>query len=370
MMLFTGFAIPAAHADDTTVTVPVKITVLDESDKPLAGAKVKVVDTKDGKVVKEWTSTTSAEGLNLAPGTYKLTQTAPNGYKVKEAEKTFTVASPISSSESATFTKVYAGEGVRGAHILGDLTGKDNGTHTVVYCFNKTRKFPVNGSTYTRVKGDENNFENLAAPGHSNDLYNNVARVIWNGYPNDASGIMKKYNLTPDTFAGITQWAVWHYTDPKEEQYVDLDEVTNESEPDEKAYKELIESTTPAPQNMILDIYKSDSSNYQNAVTSHFYTAENMSLTISDEKTETPETPTPETPKPNKPTTPSTPTQPKSEQPKPQTPTKPVNNKVVKENKPVTKLATTGTDITVIAAVMMLLALAGTGLAVTVKRNK
>lgn len=63
-----------------------------ETDKTLAGAKLRLVDA-DGKVVATWTSTTDAYKIeNLQPGTYTLEEIeAPNGYVLTSEKVTFTI---------------------------------------------------------------------------------------------------------------------------------------------------------------------------------------------------------------------------------------------------------------------------------------
>ncbi len=55
----------------------------------------------------------------------------------------------------------------------------------------------------------------------SDDLtmrYKNL-RTIYNGYPNNASGIKKMYELTDNQFRCVTQVAVWYYTDGRNYDY-------------------------------------------------------------------------------------------------------------------------------------------------------
>ncbi|MFD0704384.1 thioester-forming surface-anchored protein [Alloscardovia venturai] len=339
-----------AAEGDTTV----KISVTDDSNQPLSGALVTVSHKgADGSTVQDasWTSTNQPHELTLSAGTYTVKQTAPQSYTVKDAEKTFTITAPISTSKHATFTKVFTEPGVgtwpgtAAAHVLGDLVGDDGKVHTVVYCFNNTKKVPETGLGYERMQGNEDTFVSLAHPNHKSDLYSNVSRVIWNGYPNDASGIKEKYNLTNDEFAAATQWAIWHYTDNTDyPAYRDGGNFDN-------AYLDLVDSSKAeaAPANMVLDIYKADNDRYQNAVTAHFYTNQSIELSLANTKSVTPVTP--ETPKPQTPTTPVTPSKPTTT---PSNPSKPA----------VQSLAATG--VNVVAAAMSMISLAGVATAAMV----
>ena len=44
------------------------------------------------------------------------------------------------------------------------------------------------------------------------ELYDAVMKVLYNGYPNNYSGIQAKYNLSNDEFRYITQYAILHFT--------------------------------------------------------------------------------------------------------------------------------------------------------------
>ncbi|HER7738340.1 TPA: fibronectin-binding protein SfbI [Streptococcus pyogenes] len=87
-----------------------------------------------------------------------------------------------------------------------------------VYCFNLLRQEPskINSTRknwFKKVDGDNAVFKKYAiTPRIENgDLKRNLSNVIYNGYPNDANGIMKgldRYNAIL-----VTQHAVWHYSD-------------------------------------------------------------------------------------------------------------------------------------------------------------
>ncbi|HFH9507309.1 fibronectin-binding protein PrtF1/SfbI [Streptococcus pyogenes] len=87
-----------------------------------------------------------------------------------------------------------------------------------VYCFNLLRQEPskVNSTRknwFKKVDGDNAVFKKYATTPRieNGDLKRNLSNVIYNGYPNDANGIMKgldRYNAIL-----VTQHAVWHYSD-------------------------------------------------------------------------------------------------------------------------------------------------------------
>ncbi|VHM06309.1 fibronectin-binding protein PrtF1/SfbI [Streptococcus pyogenes] len=87
-----------------------------------------------------------------------------------------------------------------------------------VYCFNLLRQEPskINSTRknwFKKVDGDNAVFKKYATTPRieNGDLKRNLSNVIYNGYPNDANGIMKgldRYNAIL-----VTQHAVWHYSD-------------------------------------------------------------------------------------------------------------------------------------------------------------
>ncbi|HES1407667.1 TPA: thioester-forming surface-anchored protein, partial [Streptococcus pyogenes] len=87
-----------------------------------------------------------------------------------------------------------------------------------VYCFNLLRQEPskINSTRknwFKKVDGDNAVFKKYATTPRieNGDLKRNLSNVIYNGYPNDANGIMKgldRYNAIL-----VTQHAAWHYSD-------------------------------------------------------------------------------------------------------------------------------------------------------------
>lgn len=92
----------------------------------------------------------------------------------------------------------------------------DGGKEYVAYCFNKSKLI---NHTVTNHFGKIPNatnaeMEKYAGTGKTNSaLRDNVLKVVYNGYPNNAAGIQGKYGLTDNQFRGVTQAAVWYFTD-------------------------------------------------------------------------------------------------------------------------------------------------------------
>ena len=124
---------------------------------------------------------------DLPAGDYTLTETtAPEGYD-KAADQTFTVKAPEDPAPTDySFT-------TQSSLTSGALVSKDaSKTVSPVYCFNLRKSSPTTGLDYTRVEGSATAFSQLAQrarPG--TNLYQDVLRVLYNGYPNNKAGIQQ-----------------------------------------------------------------------------------------------------------------------------------------------------------------------------------
>lgn len=134
---------------------------------------------------------------------------------------------------SSPFTEVHAediyqaytksGEYPASDHLKNPIYVRPDGSNAkgdVAYCFNDHRSFPDSAfsprkTLYTKELGTAAKFEELADTERVNgeDLYNGLVRVIYDGYPNNKSGIKERYGLTDGQFRQVTQYAVWYYTD-------------------------------------------------------------------------------------------------------------------------------------------------------------
>ena len=96
----------------------------------------------------------------------------------------------------------------------------EDGRSLLAYCFNHKKVRPPAASEegeakyrkiadvdYVRLK------ENCNSDMEGQELYDAIMKVIYNGYPNNCSGIKEKYNLEDGDFCAITQRAIWHFTD-------------------------------------------------------------------------------------------------------------------------------------------------------------
>ncbi len=273
-------------ASAATPTAPVQISKTDENGTALKGAQLQV-SHKDanGNVVvdQEWTTDGTDKVVYLPAGDYTLTEiSAPAGYQ-KAADQTFTVQIDARrSSDNFAFNLVNNNLG------HSNLTSTD-GTATVsnIYCFNATRPYPTTGVRYTEFEGDAYAFNRLATQprGSAQELYQNVLRVLYNGYPNAkgaANGIQQQFNLTDDEFHDVTQQAIWYYTDS-------IDAINGTGIAHQDAVIALIHSTATLPNNVTLDIFESEGDTVQNLLSAHFTpVASPMKVTMVDYKAPAP----------------------------------------------------------------------------------
>ena len=190
---------------------------------------------------------------------------------------------------SSPFTEVYAedvyqaytksGEYPASDHLKNPIYVRPDGSNAkgdVAYCFNDHRSFPDSAfsprkTLYTKELGTAAKFEELADTERvtGEDLYNGLVRVIYDGYPNNKSGIKERYGLTDGQFRQITQYAVWYYTDTFNMPARDTSG-NNFTENEKNAFNDLVNSTTTIPAGTKLDIYRAKDNSYQNLLSGHF----------------------------------------------------------------------------------------------------
>lgn len=349
IMVMSVFPSALAYADGGSApTVPVQVSKVDADGTALKGAQLRIShkDANGADVIDaEWTSDGTVHTADLPAGDYTLTETtAPEGYD-KAADQTFTVKAPENPAPTDySFT-------TQSSLTSGALVSKDaSKTVSPVYCFNLRKSSPTSGLDYTRVEGSATAFSQLAQrarPG--TDLYQDVLRVLYNGYPNNKAGIQQKYNLSDLEFAEATQYAIWYYTDSR----------PIVPHPYSDAVQALVDSTANIPSGQTLDIYKTSNDQYQNLLATEFHQATPpVSLIMVGQKTQAP-TPTPSQPTtPTQPSTPSTPSQPSTPaqnapvKPLEKTPQKP--SKVTTTQPQVKNLSNTGSNVTILAIVAVI----------------
>ena len=145
----------------------------------------------------------------------------------------------------------------------------------VGYCFNDHKAFPESSFSprkvyYTKEVGSGAVFEELADTERvtGEDLYNGLLRVVYDGYPNNKSGIQERYGLTDGQFRQVTQFAVWYYTDRYNMPLHDTSGLAY-SQNEQNAFNDLINSTTAIPAGTSIDIYRSKNADYQHLLSGH-----------------------------------------------------------------------------------------------------
>ena len=153
---------------------------------------------------------------------------------------------------------------------------RDNGENRVAYCYNASKKVPPTwqegGQTVYKIESataeefyqmtDEN--VRVMEP---EAFKKAILSVCYQGFPQNGSGLMEKYGLTRSTFRGITQLAVWYYTDS-----LDISQYYQQYQPFDTypgawaAYQELITPLDTLPLGYQLDLYRNRNEQYQNVL--------------------------------------------------------------------------------------------------------
>ena len=152
----------------------------------------------------------------------------------------------------------------------------NNGENRVAYCYNASKKVPPTwqegGQTVYKIESataeefyqmtDEN--VRVMEP---EAFKKAILSVCYQGFPQNGSGLMEKYGLTRSTFRGITQLAVWYYTDS-----LDISQYYQQYQPFDTypgawaAYQELITPLDTLPLGYQLDLYRNRNEQYQNVL--------------------------------------------------------------------------------------------------------
>lgn len=153
---------------------------------------------------------------------------------------------------------------------------RNNGENRVAYCYNASKKVPPTwqegGQTVYKIESataeefyqmtDEN--VRVMEP---KAFKKAILSVCYQGFPQNGSGLMEKYGLTRAAFRGITQLAVWYYTDS-----LDISQYYQQYQPFDTypgawaAYQELITPLDTLPLGYQLDLYRNRNEQYQNVL--------------------------------------------------------------------------------------------------------
>ncbi|MCY7192073.1 Cna B-type domain-containing protein [Streptococcus gallolyticus] len=177
-------------------------------------------------------------------------------------------------TDSSTIYKGYinnAGKSSDSRMSINHLYVDDDGKAVVTYCFNFHKNYPLSSGTpyekYANVTSEQmkaNSSSNMV----DSELYDAIMKVLYNGYPNNNSGIKEKYGLTDDEFRAITQYAIWHFTD---NTYISDSYFQNAQR--QGAYSELTDvANLTYPADFKLNLYISQDSTRQNLMAAEVLT--------------------------------------------------------------------------------------------------
>ena len=153
---------------------------------------------------------------------------------------------------------------------------RDNGEDRVTYCYNASKKIPPTwhegGQTVDKIEGAtaeefyQMTNENVRVM-EPEAFKKAILSVCYQGFPQNGTGLMEKYDLSRAALRGITQLAVWYYTDSLDissyyEYYPPFDTFPGAW----AAYQELITPLDTLPRGYQLDLYHNPDEQYQNVL--------------------------------------------------------------------------------------------------------
>ena len=247
----------------------------------------------------EWESGNTPHQLDLLPGKYVIHEkSVPKGYKFAE-DVNFEVADDntvlsgkvFQATGSSVLLMTVTGGRSAYRHILQAYEKGKPGEKFYVYCINLGKPTPAEMNAYEQedlnyredYAGEEGLYKETTNKSMTSaELYEDVLRVLYNGYANDAMGLKEKYNLTTDYYIDATQKAVWHFTDRID--FIERD-FTNEPGAYE-AYLDLINADNEVPENVSAHMYIAGSDNYQDLVAAQVFYNETIKLSVRNFKEE------------------------------------------------------------------------------------
>lgn len=263
--------------EDTLVNV--RIDKKDEKGNPVIGALLEIIrgtDPNGTDVVATWTSDGTIYEIKLPVGDYVLVErSAPKGWLIAKPIQFSLVDSQanVHGYNYVSYTK-YARDESDILYYQFILTKDLETTEDIAYCINYRKPSPdvvdFDSVEYMFYKESEltaeiaqDHFYNKDMTGQ--EIIDALRRVIYNGHPYNASGIMEKYNLSTGAFVTITQNAIHHFTDN-----VEFTESNFKSIDYYNAYMELIQSTLDPPENWLLTLYIPSHDGHQTLISASF----------------------------------------------------------------------------------------------------
>lgn len=153
---------------------------------------------------------------------------------------------------------------------------RDNGEDRVTYCYNASKKIPPTwhegGQTVDKIESAtaeefyQMTNENVRVM-EPEAFKKAILSVCYQGFPQNGTGLMEKYDLSRAALRGITQLAVWYYTDSLDiSQYYQYYPPFDTYPGAWAAYQELITPLDTLPRGYQLDLYHNPDEQYQNVL--------------------------------------------------------------------------------------------------------
>ena len=115
--------------------------------------------------------------------------------------------------------KAYANSRTPEFIEIGEIDGGQVKNRMVAYCLNykfaypKVKELKDKSAEYTKL--DSKDLNDLETTKKDDDLYENLRRVLYNGYPTDGAHFVEFGKISENRMRFLTQYAIWHYTDGK-----------------------------------------------------------------------------------------------------------------------------------------------------------
>lgn len=289
---------------ESETLVELRVDKIDADTKePLAGTELTLVNGTPealGDEIETWTTTDEQKSFLLPLGDYTIVEMTPTeGYE--PIEPTHVVLTEdkalVRGNAFAAYTDyVTIKNDFHFYEMLYHEIG-DTSSASLAYCINSgmqdpspVNHFALNHLFYTEylVENDEllNHVTNKKLT--AEELNNAIRKVIYNGYPSNATGIQETYGLNDEEFRFVTQMAIHHFTDDKYWSEEELDYEQNYID----AYYALINCDNNAPDELVLRVYIAADNRYQSLVASEFTNKLGVTITLENKKKVVP-TPTP-----------------------------------------------------------------------------
>ncbi|WP_308578119.1 SpaA isopeptide-forming pilin-related protein, partial [uncultured Parvimonas sp.] len=115
--------------------------------------------------------------------------------------------------------KAYANSRTPEFIEIGEIDGGQVKNRMVAYCLNykfaypKVKELKDKSAEYTKL--DSKDLKDLETTKNDKDLYENLRRVLYNGYPTDGAHFVEFGKISENRMRFLTQYAIWYYTDGK-----------------------------------------------------------------------------------------------------------------------------------------------------------